>query len=205
MSRKPEDSAAPARSERVPSIFRQALSIPNQLTLFRLLVLPFTLISMMYRQHDMAFWLFLAAAVTDGFDGLIARRFNQKTALGAFLDPIVDKLFLSSAFFVQALIGAIPWWLTILVLSRDVIIVTTVLVVVLTTGLRDFPPSLLGKVNTMVLFSAMLFVLLNNYQAAAWTGVLVEGLTWVAAATILLSSFHYAVETSRRLRDEVAD
>ena len=88
------DQATPAAGDRAPSAIRQALSIPNQLTMFRLLVLPFILIAMIYRQHDTALWLFIAAGVTDAVDGLVARRFNQKTQLGAFLDPMADKLLL---------------------------------------------------------------------------------------------------------------
>jgi cardiolipin synthase len=181
------------------SMIRQALSVPNQLTMLRLLMLPFVLISMIYRRHDLAFWLFLAAAVTDGIDGLVARHFNQRTLLGEFLDPIADKLLLSSCFIVQALIGAIPLWLTVMVLSRDVVIIATVLVVVLTTEIRRFPPSLMGKLNTAVQIATIFAVLAHNYLETYWTRELTNFLVAATAGTVLLSSVHYALEMSRRL------
>ena len=181
------------------SMLRQVLSVPNQLTMLRMIVLPFVLISMIYEQHEMALWLFVAAAVTDGIDGLVARHFNQKTLLGEFLDPIADKLLLSSCFIVQALIGAIPWWITVLVLVRDITIIATVLVMFLATSLKRFPPSVFGKVNTAAQILTLFAVLSRNAWGGAPAATLVDVLIWVTAATTLLSSVHYALETSRRV------
>ena len=181
------------------SIIRQFLSVPNQLTMFRLLLLPFILIAMIYRWHDIALGLFLVAVITDVIDGIIARRLDQQTLLGEYLDPIADKLLLTSAFIVQALIGAIPWWLTILVLSRDLIIISTVLVVMLATGIRDFPPSAFGKANTVVQAATISTVMLYNASEAVWAGQLLSVLIWAAAATTLASSAHYMRETMQRL------
>ena len=193
-----QDQAVAAK--RNPSMIRQALSVPNQLTMLRLLVLPFVLISMIYERHDLAFWLFIAAAVSDGIDGIVARHFNQKTLLGEYLDPIADKLLLSSCFIVQALIGAIPLWATVLVLSRDVVIIATVLVVVLTTDIRSFPPSRLGKINTAVQIATMFSVLTHNYLQMFWTERITDVLIFATAATVLLSSVDYALAVSRRLQ-----
>ncbi len=187
------------------SIIRQVLSVPNQLTMFRLLMLPFILIAMIYRWHDVALGLFLLAVITDVIDGIIARRLDQQTLLGAYLDPIADKLLLSSAFIVQALIGAIPWWLTILVLSRDLIILSTVLVVMLATETRNFPPSAFGKANTVVQAATIATVVLYNASQAVWTGQLLSVLIWVAAATTLASSAHYMTETMQRLNAHASD
>ena len=187
------------------SIIRQFLSVPNQLTVFRLLMLPFILIAMIYRWHDIALGLFLLAVITDVIDGIIARRLNQQTLLGAYLDPIADKLLLSSAFIVQAVIGAIPWWLTILVLSRDLIILSTVLVVMLATETRNFPPSAFGKANTVVQAATIATVVLYNASQAVWTGQLLSVLIWVAAATTLASSAHYMTETMQRLNAHASD
>ena len=187
------------------SIIRQFLSVPNQLTMFRLLLLPFILIAMIYRRHDIALGLFLLAVITDVIDGIIARRLNQQTMLGEYLDPIADKLLLSSAFIVQALIGAIPWWLTILVLSRDLIIISTVLVVMLATEIRDFPPSGFGKANTVVQAATISTVVLYNASPAVWTGQLLSVLIWAAAATTLASSAHYMTETMQRLNAHASD
>ena len=199
------DEATPAAGDRAPSAIRQALSIPNQLTMFRLLVLPFILIAMIYRQHDTALWLFVAAGVTDAVDGLVARRFNQKTRLGAFLDPMADKLLLSSAFVVQALIGIIPWWVTILVLSRDLIIMATVVVMILATPIRDFSPSIFGKVNTAVQFLTILAVVVHNAQQDWWSGEAVYVLIWATTATTLISAAHYMVETTQRIQEHSSE
>jgi cardiolipin synthase len=192
-----QDRAVAAK--RNPSMIRQALSVPNQLTMLRLLLLPFVLISMIYERHDLAFWLFIAAAVSDGIDGIVARHFNQKTLLGEYLDPIADKLLLSSCFIVQALIGAIPLWTTVLVLSRDVVIIATVLVVVLTTDIRSFPPSRLGKINTAVQIATMFSVLTHNYLQMFWTERITDALILATAGTVLLSAVDYALAISRRL------
>ena len=187
-----------ARAAERPQL-SQVLTVPNQLTLLRMVVLPFVLISMIYGQHTASLWLFVAAALTDVIDGVVARRFNQKTRLGQYLDPIADKLLLSSCFVAQSVNGAIPWWVTILVLLRDVMIIAIVLVVVLTTSVRSFPPSLLGKTNTIVQFTALLTVLLNNViQAGGLQGV-ITALVAMTAVTTVFSAVHYALEVSRRL------
>ncbi len=187
-----------ARAAERPQL-SQVLTVPNQLTLLRMVVLPFVLISMIYGQHTASLWLFVAAAVTDVIDGVVARRFNQKTRLGQYLDPIADKLLLSSCFVAQSVNGAIPWWVTILVLLRDVMIIAIVLVVVLTTSVRSFPPSLLGKANTIVQFSTLLTVLLNNVIQAGWLQGVITALVAMTAVTTVFSAVHYALEVSRRL------
>ena len=182
------------------SAFRQILTLPNQLTMLRMLVLPFILIAMIYRQHGLALTLFLAAVATDIIDGTIARRFGQKTQLGAYLDPLADKLLLSSAFIAQALIGTIPWWLTILVLSRDVVILATLVAVILATTIRDFPPSSFGKLNTIVQATTVSVVILNNFNPMAWAAAGVEILVWAVAATTLVSSADYIIQMTLRLQ-----
>jgi len=178
---------------------RQILSVPNQLTMLRMLILPFIFITMFYREHRLALGLFVLAATTDAIDGVIARRFNQRTLLGAYLDPIADKLLLSSAFVAQSLIGAIPWWLTILVLSRDMMIVATVAVMVLATSVREFPPSFYGKANTVVQVATLMCVVWNNAVRDTLTAELSQILIWAAAGTTLVSAFHYAADTTRRI------
>lgn len=192
-------------SGRTRALFSQILSVPNQLTLIRMLLVPFILISMIYEQHDVALYLVLAAALTDGFDGLVARHFNQQTLLGAYLDPIADKIFLASTFFVQSLTGRIPWWLTILVLSRDVIILLTALVTALATQIRTFPPTMLGKFNTFIQVSTVFVVLVNNAFPQSWTGPIVTALFWTTAATTLMSAVQYSVNYSRRLQEQPSE
>ena len=183
---------------------RQLWNLANQLTLFRLLVIPLILISMLYGRHGLALGLFLVAAVTDAIDGVVARRLNQKTSLGAYLDPIADKLLLSSSFFILSLIHSVPWWVTILVLSRDVIIVATSVVVALSTPIRRFDPSLLGKLNTGVQVATVLAVVLRNAYENAVTLWLAKTSVRLTALFTILSGVHYAVVTSRKLARHTA-
>src|SRR5882672_1491588 len=128
---------------------RRVFTVPNQLTFLRLGFLPFFITLLFYEQYSWALLILILAALTDGMDGLLARSLNQKTALGAYLDPIADKLLLSSSFVVLALEGQIPRWLTILVIGRDVLILTTATVILLVSGYRQFPPSIFGKIATV--------------------------------------------------------
>ncbi len=179
-------------------------NLANQLTLFRLLAIPAILIAILYGRHGWALWLFLAAAVSDGIDGVVARRLNVKTALGAYLDPIADKLLLTSSLVVLSIIGSVPWWVTILAVTRDAIIIATVLVVTLATEIRRFPPSALGKLNTIVVGVAVPAVLLRNAYPGAATETLAEVLIWLTAAFTVLSGVHYAIALSRRLTQHAA-
>ena len=181
-------------------VLRQILTLPNQLTMLRLLILPFILIAMIYHRHELALALFLGAVITDVVDGKIARHFGQKTELGAYLDPLADKLLLSSAFVAQSLIGTMPWWLTILVLTRDIAILGTVVVVLLATTIRDFPPSSFGRLNTVVQAVTVSLVILNNTVSLEWIDVGVDILIWVVALTTLASATDYMIQIMGRLQ-----
>src|SRR5271154_5873359 len=124
-------------------------TVPNQLTFLRLAFLPFFIIAIKYDRYGLALWILLAGGLSDALDGLLARQLNQKTTLGAYLDPIADKLLLSSSYVVLALKGKIGWWLAILVLGRDVLILVACAVILLAAGYRLFPPSIWGKATTM--------------------------------------------------------
>src|SRR6266480_6141303 len=123
-------------------------TVPNQITFLRLCFLPFFLIFMSYEKYKWALLILVIAGFSDGIDGLIARRFNQHSSLGAYLDPIADKLLLSSSFVILAYKHAIAWWLTIIVLSRDTLILVVAIVIILISGYRPFPPSVFGKLTT---------------------------------------------------------
>lgn len=174
-------------------------TIPNQLTMARLLLLPFVLIAMLYERHVFAWWLFVTAAVTDWIDGFIARRFHQQTSLGMVLDPIADKLLMTSSFVVQAQIGAVPWWLTILVLARDVAIIATVAAVMFSTEIRKFPPNRIGKASTVVQSVTIAAVLLNNAYPHSALTVACKVLFAATAGLILLSAITYARVILRRI------
>lgn len=184
-----------------------SLTLANQLTLLRLTLVPAFVILVLYGRMGWALALFVAAGITDGLDGLIARWTNQRTALGAFLDPMADKLLLVSAFIVLSLPGIglvnrIPVWLTVLVISRDVAIVATVAIVSLTLGPRTFPPSVYGKVATALYIVTVAVVLLFNVLGRP--SVLVDVLVWVSLAITLISGFHYTVHVRRTLNQPPA-
>src|SRR5208337_1696696 len=135
------------------------LTVPNQLTFLRLAFLPFFIMAIHYERYNWALVILIVAGFSDALDGLLARGLNQKTPLGAYLDPIADKLLLSSSYFVLALKGKIAWWLTILVLGRDVLILVACAVILITVGYRPFPPSIWGKANTFFELSLLVLVL----------------------------------------------
>ena len=175
------------------------LTVPNEITFLRLGFLPFFIISILYDRYLWALVVLIVAGLTDTLDGLLARRLNQRTALGAYLDPIADKLLLSSSFFVLALKKKITWWLTILVLSRDVLILTTAAVILLVVGYRPFPPSLFGKVTTTVQIILVFLVICDAVADHPFLSLLRIIFVYVVAGFTVISGFHYSVTIARRL------
>jgi len=183
------------------------LTLANQLTLFRLALVPAFVILVLYGRIGWALAAFVVAGITDGLDGLIARWTNSRTALGAFLDPMADKLLLVSAFVVLSLPGIglvnrIPVWLTVLVISRDVVIVATVAMVSLAMGPRTFRPSVYGKIATATYITTSVVVMIFNYVGR--TSVLVDVAIWARLAVTLLSGLHYVVHVRRIINEPPA-
>jgi cardiolipin synthase len=171
-----------------------ALTIANQITLLRMLLIPAFVIQVLYGELGWALTTFSVAGVTDALDGLIARRAGQKTTLGAWLDPMADKLLLLSAFIVltlpsRGLVARIPVWLTVLIISRDVVIVLTVTIVNLAIGRRTFMPSLLGKTATAVYIITCVVFLLVNYLGRP--SPVTEACVYLSLAITILSALHY--------------
>ena len=175
------------------------LTVPNQLTFLRLGFLPFFIISIHYRRYDIALAVLIIAALTDGLDGLLARSLNQKTALGAYLDPIADKLLLSSSFVLLAFKKQLAWWLTILVFSRDVLILIVAVAILLISGYRPFPPSIYGKLTTaaeiILVFLVVLGAAYPNYNSSVLNHVFIYAVTVLS----IVSGFHYSFSTARHL------
>jgi cardiolipin synthase len=178
------------------------LTVPNQLTFLRLGFLPFFIISIHYRRYDIALAVLIIAALTDGLDGLLARSLNQKTALGAFLDPIADKLLLSSSFVVLALNRKISWWLAILVLSRDVLLLTSAAVILVVAGYRLFPPSIYGKLTTAAQILLVFAVVLLAVADWPWLQFVRMILGYLVAGFTVFSGFHYSIVVARRLGEQ---
>jgi len=178
---------------------RRIFTVPNQITFLRLGFLPFYLIAVLYAHYGLALALLVVAGFSDGLDGMLARTLNQKSAIGAYLDPIADKLLLSTSFIVLALRGKIRWWLAILVLSRDVLLLTTAIVILLVMGYRSFPPSIYGKATTLFQILLVFCVLALAVTQWRWLDVLQPVLRDTVAALTVFSGFHYSVVIARRL------
>ena len=178
------------------------LTVPNELTFLRLAFLPFFIIAIKYDHYALALAILVLAGVSDGLDGLLARGLNQRTPLGAYLDPIADKLLLSSSYFVLALKARISWWLAILVLGRDVLLLVACATILLTVGYRPFPPSIWGKATTFFELLLIVLVLLLAVRdiRALWFLRMLCG--YFVAAFVIISGLHYSIVVSRRLHAE---
>ncbi|HEY6614888.1 MAG TPA: CDP-alcohol phosphatidyltransferase family protein [Vicinamibacterales bacterium] len=173
------------------------LTAANQLTILRMLIIPAFVILLLYEYRGWALISFLIAGVTDLLDGLIARRTGQKTTLGAWLDPMADKLLLVTMFVMLTLPGIglsnrLPLWFTVLVISRDVAIVLTVAVVNLAVGPRTFRPSIYGKIATATFVCTGVVALYFNYLERP--SEIVTAFVYASLAITVISAFHYGLQ-----------
>jgi cardiolipin synthase len=171
---------------------------PNLLTLMRICMAPFLVAAILDDHFALGFWLFMAAGLTDALDGLLARALHQRSMLGHYLDPVADKLLLSTLFLVLLHKGLMPVTVTVLVFGRDVGILLVAAILYAAIGRREFRPSIFGKANTLAQIGAVAAVLLNQLTDAAWV---VHLRTIALDATIALtvaSGLHYAWMVSRR-------
>jgi cardiolipin synthase (CMP-forming) len=176
------------------------LTLANQLTLLRMLLIPAFVILVVYGHLGWALTVFATAGITDALDGLIARRAGQKTSLGAWLDPAADKLLLVTTFVVLTLrnlglANPLPIWLTVLIISRDVVIVLTVAVVNLAVGPRTFRPSMYGKIATATYIVTAVVAMLFNYLGYA--SIVVTAFVYASLTITIVSSLHYIWHASR--------
>ncbi len=172
---------------------------PNQLTFLRLCIIPFLVIAVLDAHYHTALWLFALAGVSDGLDGLLARLLHQRTLLGQYLDPVADKLLLSTLFLVLMHQGLIPRSVTILVFSRDVGILIVAALLYATAGARDFRPSLWGKANTVAQITAVASALWVGFYAVPVLIFIKHWALWTTFALTLISWFHYTWRETRRL------
>ena len=176
------------------------LTTANQLTILRMLLIPAFVILLVYGYRGWALLVFLAAGLTDLLDGLIARIAGQKTDLGAWLDPMADKLLLVTMFVMLTLpdIGSanrLPLWFTVLVISRDVAIVLTVAVINLAVGHRTFRPSIFGKIATATYICTGVAALYFNYRNHP--SLVVTVFVWASLAITIVSGVHYLSQALR--------
>jgi cardiolipin synthase len=172
---------------------RRIFTVPNQITLLRLGFLPIFLTLIAYQRYRWALLVLVVAGLSDAIDGLLARKLNQRSSLGAYLDPIADKLLLSSSFVILAYKTRIAWWTTIIVISRDILMLTVAIVIILISGYRPFPPSVLGKLTTffeiVLVFSVVLTAAYPQFHSRLVHNILVDIVTFCAAASALHYSF----------------
>ncbi len=181
-------------------MLRQLFTAPNQLTLMRLIIIPFIIINIVDNNYRWALVLLVIAGMSDGLDGLLARTLHQQTKLGQYLDPIADKLLLSTLFLVLSILHRIPWKYTVLVFSRDLCILMTCAVLYATTTIRDFRPSIFGKINTGAQVATIFFVLLFHVDAASWIYVCRKVGLIATFVFTLVSGIHYVFLIGQRLR-----
>jgi cardiolipin synthase len=178
----------------------QIFTAPNQLTLLRMVFVPFIVIELVDGRYFRALILFVIAGFSVGLDGLLARKLHQQTLLGQYLDPIADKLLLSTMFLVLSILHKIPWKFTVLVFSRDISILAASAVLFAIAGLRDFRPSIFGKANTFSQIAAVFFVLLLSIRPARWVWITRTVFLRATFAFTILSALHYVLLVQQRLR-----
>ncbi len=166
-----------------------ALNIPNTLTITRIIIIPVFVTAIIYKRYDYALYLFVTGALTDIFDGLLARLKNQKTVLGMFLDPLADKFLIVTSFIVLSTYGLIPKWLAIIVISRDTIVITGWFLLYVVTGKSNVEPSILGKATIWIQSFFVVYVLLNlNFFSLPSIYALLQ---WITAGFTIISGLHY--------------
>ena len=186
-------------------------TVPNVLTVFRMVLIPVFVSLLFYQRFLLALCVFVTAGLTDGLDGLLARRFDQKSQLGTILDPIADKLMLVTAFIVLSMRSVfpppipshlpVPFWVTVAVISRDVFIIVGAAAINIVTGFRGFRPSLLGKINTTVQIVSIGIIMLAA-SVPYGTGYYLPTLYVTVFCFAVLSGAHYVFFVSRLLNED---
>jgi len=187
------------------------VTVPNLLTVFRMVLIPVFVSLLFYQRFVLALGIFILAGITDGLDGLLARRFNQKSQLGTILDPIADKLMLVTSFVVLSMRSVfpqplpshlpVPFWVTVAVISRDVFILVGAAAINIVTGFRGFRPSMLGKINTVVQIFAIAIIIFAA-SVPYGTGYYLPTLYTTVFAFSVLSGAHYVFFVSRLVNED---
>jgi cardiolipin synthase len=172
---------------------------PNLLTLLRICLAPFLVSAILEHRYALSLGLFLCAGITDALDGLLARLLKQRTMLGQYLDPVADKLLLSTLFIVLMYEGLIPMRVTVLVFGRDVGILVVAALLYAATGRREFSPSVFGKANTLAQILAVAAVLLHQLTPGYWIVIFRLVALDATIGLTVASGLHYAWVAARRV------
>jgi cardiolipin synthase len=173
------------------------MNVPNSLTLLRILLIPVFINFLIYEQYHYALVVLLVAGITDGLDGTIARVANQRTELGAYLDPLADKLLLTSGFITLSVLHLVPLWVVIVIVSRDIILLTGTLLVRITESSVEIAPTLLGKGTTLMQLLYVILVVL--YCARRLDLSQTQPVLYLMVLFTVLSGFHYLYRGFRQL------
>lgn len=176
------------------------LTLANRLTILRILMTPVIVVLLMYRHMRAALALFVLAGITDGLDGLVARSWKQKTTLGMVLDPVADKVLLASTLVTLTILKELPRWFTIIVVSRDVLLIGGSVILYMFLGKIGVPPSWLGKITTGMQLVTILAAMLDNFSPVLGTAIL--PLAVVTLALTIASGLDYIYRGARLLNDQ---
>ena len=176
----------------------RVLTPANQITILRLVFIPLFAILVIDRSYGWALAALTAAAVSDVVDGAVARIFHQESPLGVALDPIADKILMTTAYLVLAFRDVFPWWLTITVISRDVAMVVTAALISLVAGYRPFRPTLLGKMSTAVQVFTVFVAVAHEADISFVGPLLLRASIYLAAAFTVASGVHYLIVVRQR-------
>jgi len=179
------------------------INIPNILTISRILLIPLFIISLLKGMFSAALLIFTFAAISDALDGLLAKYLNQYSVLGAILDPIADKLLLSSSFVCLAVLNIIPGWLAVLVITRDILIVLAIAIFTMVDIKIEIKPSMVSKWTTVAQLATIILVLLN--PTIPEIGILKLIFIWITATLTILSAFHYVYVGMNIIQDASND
>lgn len=191
------------------NISTKVLTIPNLLTFLRMALIPVFAILLVYNREGWALAVFTVAGVSDGIDGFIARRLKQESELGTIIDPIADKLLMTTAFVMLTLpsvLGTarhlpVPFWVTATVIGRDVLIIAVAGAINMMTGFRGFKPSWLGKASTFVQVVGVILILV----AAVFPdlrGFYLPTVYTIVAAFAVFSGIHYIFHVARLMKED---
>ena len=172
------------------------VTLPNLFTFIRLLLTPFAVVAILEGNYGRAIGIFFAAGISDAVDGYLARRLGAATMIGAYFDPIVDKILLSAIYISLGLVGAIRWWMVAAVFARDLVILGMAAYGLLFTRVRSFPPSVWGKISTFLQIAAALAVMGGRAGVPAPA----ELALWLMVAGTFWSGLHYVWRGVRMLR-----
>lgn len=184
------------------------LTVPNILTFLRMGLIPVFATLLAYGRETSALAVFAIAGISDGIDGFIARRLKQESELGTIIDPIADKLLMTTAFVMMTIPGVldpgrhlpVPFWVTAAVIGRDVLIIAVAGSIIMMTGFRGFKPSWLGKASTFVQVAAVMLILIAAVFPGL-NGIYLPTVYTTVAAFAVFSGIHYVFFVARLMRE----